>query len=130
MLATVPSLHPWDAQIGPFYDTPGLVRLLGVSKQAIADRVERRSVISATTRQGRIVYPTFQFAGHRIVPAISAIAQMFHAVPVDGWAIASWFTTPAAGLAGCTPAQWMRADRDREPVRIAAADAIARWSMP
>lgn len=130
MLATVPSPHPWDIQVGPFYDTPGLARLLGVSKQAIADRAQRRSLISATTRQGKVVYPTFQFAGRHVVPAISVIAQLFHGVPVDGWAVASWFTTPAATLADATPAQWLIAGHDTEPVRVLASDIANRWSMP
>jgi hypothetical protein len=130
MLATVPTTHPWDAQIGPFYDTPGLIQLLGVTKQAIADRARRRSLISAATRQGKIVYPTFQFVGRHLVPAISTIAQMFHDVPVDGWAVASWFTTPDPDLDGATPAQWLLSGGDLEVARELAADIMNRWSAP
>lgn len=130
MLATVPAPHPWDAQIGPFYDTPGLVRMLGISKQAIAERVRRRSIIAAATQQGKIVYPTFQFVGNRVLPAVGAIAQVFRATPVDGWAIASWFTTAAQALAGSTPAQWLLEGRAVEPVHELAAAAVHRWSMP
>lgn len=130
MLATVPQPHPWDVQIGPFYDTPGLVRLLGISKQAIAERVQRRSLIAATTRQGKLVYPSFQFAGRRVLASVSAIAQLFRDTPVDGWAEASWFTTSAASLDGATPAQWLVAGGDVAPVRDLATDAVHRWSMP
>lgn len=128
MLAVVPIAHPWDEQLGPFYDTPGVVRLLEISKQAVADRARRRTLIAAVTANGRHLYPTFQFDGARIVPQISEVAALFRHTPVDGWAVASWFTTPAATLNRQTPAEWLRAGKDSEPVTRLAADAAARWS--
>lgn len=44
MLATVPAAHPWDAQIGPFYDTADVVSLLGITKQAVSERIRRSAV--------------------------------------------------------------------------------------
>lgn len=127
MLAVVPMAHPWDEQVGPFYDTPGVVRLLGISKQAVADRVRRRTLIATITTNGRHLYPTFQFDRARIVPRISEVAAVFRSTPADGWAIASWFTTPAVTLNGQTPAQWLRAGNDPDPVASLADDAAARW---
>jgi hypothetical protein len=127
MLATVPTVHPWDAQIGPFYDTAAVVRLLAVSKQAVADRVRRRRLLAAATAEGRIVYPVWQFDGSRAHPGVSDIVAMFRDSPVDGWAIASWFTTPASVLDDATPADWLRQGRDQTPVHDLAADTVARW---
>lgn len=128
MLATVPTAHPWDEQTGPFYDTPGVVRLLGVSKQAVADRVRRRTLLAASTAQGRVVYPIWQFDGSKINAAISTVLTAFRHVTVDGWAIASWFTTPAASLDGATPVQWLRGRREAGPVRELARDTARRWA--
>lgn len=49
MLAVVPAAHPWDEQIGPFYDTAGLTRWLGVTEQALVDRVRRHQLLAVTT---------------------------------------------------------------------------------
>lgn len=128
MLATIPTTHPWDAQIGPFYDTSAVVRLLGVSKQAVADRVQRRTLLAAHTAQGRIVYPTWQFAGQRVIPAVSRILARFRTSPVDGWAIAAWFTTPAVMLDHTSPIDWLTGGGDGTPVQVLADDMAARWN--
>lgn len=128
MLATVPMAHPWDEQIGPFYDTPGVVRLLDVSKQAVFDRVRRRTLLATNTSRGRALYPIWQFDGSKINPAVSRILTLFRDVPVDGWAIASWFTTPAAVLDGATPISWLRAGNDVTAVASLAMDTARRWA--
>ncbi|MGH3500094.1 MAG: hypothetical protein ACRDQA_04190 [Nocardioidaceae bacterium] len=128
MLATMPVAHPWDAQIGPFYDTPTVARLLNVTKQAIADRVRRRTLLAATTRQGKIVYPTWQFEGRRVLPEVSQAVAAFRDVPVDGWAIGSWFTTPVELLDGATPAQWLGKHRALDPVHALAKETANRWA--
>lgn len=127
MVATVPALHPWDVQVGPFYDTPGVTRLLGVSKQAVADRVKRRTILSGVTKQGRIVYPVFQFRGSAVRPEISKASAEFAACPVDGWAVCAWFTTPAADLHGLTPLAWLDEHRPVEQVTTLAAETARRW---
>lgn len=128
MLSVVPVQHPWDTQIGPFYDTPAVVRLLGVSKQAVADRARRGTLLRVTTRQGRHLYPVFQFDGRHLVLAVPEVLGPFRDTHVDGWAVASWFTTPAAVLDGATPAQWLRDGHDPAPVVAIAHDVAARWS--
>lgn len=128
MLSAVPATHAWDAQIGPFYDTPGVCRLLGISKQAVADRVRRRTILSGTSRQGRAVYPVFQFRGRHLVGAISEVAARFRDVPVDDWAVSAWFTTPAADLDGKTPARWLLDNGPVDPVRELAEQTVRRWA--
>lgn len=129
MLSVVPVQHPWDAQIGPFYDPPGVVGMLGVSKQAVADRAQRGTLLRVTTQQGRHLYPAFQFAGRRLRPAVSEELGRFRNTHVDGCAVASWFTTPAAALDGVTPARWLRDGADPAPVVALARDVAARWSQ-
>lgn len=128
MLATLPAPHPWDKQIGPFYDTPRLVKLLGVSKQAIADRVRRRTLLAATTKNGRVVYPTFQFDGHRVRGPVAEVLSVFKGTPVDGWAVGAWFTTPSTALGGATPVEWLYEGGDVHLVWTLARDANHRWA--
>src|SRR5687767_13507488 len=35
MMAALPSVHPLDQPLGPFYDTSGLISWLGISRQAL-----------------------------------------------------------------------------------------------
>jgi hypothetical protein len=129
MLAAVPSpQHPWDEQIGPFYDTPGLCRLLEVSKQALHDRVKRGTLLAVTSRNGKVGYPAFQFAGNQLLPGIREALGAFRNTPVDGWAIGAWFTTPAATLGKETPARWLAEHHDIQPVIDLARDTAARWA--
>lgn len=44
------SRHPYDLELGPFYDTGGLTRWLGVTRQALADRVRRGACSPAVRR--------------------------------------------------------------------------------
>ena len=49
MVAALPSVHPWDTAIGPFYDTAGLMLWLGVTRQALADRERRGTLLACRT---------------------------------------------------------------------------------
>lgn len=129
MLAVVPVAHPWDAQIGPFYDTPGLTTMLGITRQAVADRVRRRRILAVSTRDKRLLYPVFQFDGQDTVPHLPELLAAFTDATVDGWAIAAWFTTPAATLMSRTPIDWLRSGEDPEPLRMLALDTAARWGQ-
>ncbi|MEO6715265.1 MAG: hypothetical protein ABIM89_17835 [Mycobacteriales bacterium] len=126
MLAAVPWAHPWDEQIGPFYDTAGLTRYLGVSKQALADRVRRRRMLAVTV-DGRTLYPARQFDGPRLILGIAETLSEFRDVPIDGWVIAAWLTTPAGALGGATPLDWLTRGKDPAATRLLASKNAARW---
>jgi hypothetical protein len=129
MLAAVPWAHPWDEQIGPFYDTAGLTRYLGVSKQALADRVARRRLLAVSV-DGRVLYPARQFEGRQLIPGLADTLTEFRDVPVDGWVIAAWLTTPAAALDDTTPLAWLKERRPVVAARALAAAHAARWKAP
>lgn len=82
------------------------------------------------TKNGRVLYPTFQFDGDGVRPAVPEILGVFRNVPVDGWTIAAWFTTPAVTLDDTTPVVWLDEGRDLRPVIEVAEDTAARWSAP
>ncbi|MBI9115671.1 hypothetical protein [Sanguibacter suaedae] len=122
--------HPWAQQIGPFYDTAGVVAMIGSSKAAVSDRVHRGTLIGALTRNGTMVYPAFQFEGREMHPGIKSVLGAFKRSGLDGWAIASWFTVPAEDLDGQTPAQWIRDGHDITVARELALETVARWTAP
>jgi hypothetical protein len=127
MLAAVPATQPWDEQIGPFYDTAELTAWLGISKQALNDRVRRSRMLAVTTADGRVVYPARQFDGRQIVAGLADALAKFRGTPVDGWAIAAWLTTPAAALRGKTPLDWLHHGNDAQRV-AGLAEETARWA--
>ncbi len=128
VLAAVPTPHPWDAQFGPFYDTAGVVKLLGITRQAVADRVRRRTLIGASTTSGRMVYPVFQFDGNRVDRRISAISTLFRDTPVTGWAVAAWLSTASPDLGMLSPVDWVRAGKDRDRITELATVTARQWT--
>jgi hypothetical protein len=131
MLAAVPRAHVYDETIGPFHTSEGVRTLLGVSRQAVHDRVRRGTLLQVRTSDGVLLYPAFQFDGADVPARLRSALTAFRDAPVDGWAIASWFSVPAEELDDLTPRQWLAdPDRDPAPVHQLAADAAASWSAP
>lgn len=97
MAAALPvAAHPLDVELGPFYDTNGLARWWSVSRQALADRVRRGTLLACRTADGHLVYPAFQFARDGAVrPGILEAIAVFARHEVDGWTVAVWLTTPS-----------------------------------
>jgi hypothetical protein len=131
MLDAVPMTSRWDDRLGPFYSTGKLARLWGgVSRQAVADRRERRTVLGLKTADGALVYPTFQFdERNRVLAGLPEVLQCFRGVPVDGWTLASWLVAPLRSLERSSVIDWLRAGRELEPVLTLARDAARRYSQ-
>jgi hypothetical protein len=128
MVAAMPLPHVWDSQVGPFYDTAGLCRWLGISRQAVHDRVRRRVLLAVTTSDGKTVYPAWQFddAGQAL-PGMREVLEVFKDIPPNDWAVAVWLTTPDEMLGNLTPAQALRNMDAIDAVRRIAMDVAARW---
>lgn len=119
--------HSYDLAYGPFYDTTGLTRWLGISRQALGDRVRRGSVLACRTDDGHLVYPAFQFGREGTVRAGLVDALRVFAGQ-DGWVVAAWLTTPTAALDGQSALDWIALGRDASAVvELAMADA-AGWA--
>jgi hypothetical protein len=119
--------HPYDLSLGPFYDTAGLTRWLDVSRQALADRVRRGSLLACRTADGHLVYPAFQFDGRGairrgLLPVLKAFTGQ------DGWAIASWIVTSTEALDGHSAMDWLALGRDPQRVVALAASDAAGWA--
>lgn len=127
MAALVPAPSPVNALFGPFYRTDQVATLLGVTRQAVADRVRQRSLLGMRTTEGTWVYPTLQFDGRHLLAGLSAVLRTFDRGD-DGWAIAAWLTSPHAALDGERPIDRVRTARDLDRIARLAGDASRRWA--
>ena len=127
MAAVVPAPSPVNALFGPFYRTDQVATLLGVSRQAVADRVRLGSLLAMRTREGAWVYPVLQFEGRRPLPGLAGVLRAF-GKGHDGWAVAAWLVSPHAGLNGDRPIDWIRAGSDVERVEELGRHAARRWA--
>ncbi len=125
--AMVPVPSPVNDRIGPFYRSDQVVRLLGITRQAVHDRTRKGSLIAAKTADSTWVFPTFQFEGRHLVKGLTTVLKEFDLSKSDRWAVAAWWVSPDAALSGLSPLQWLREDRDPDRVRSLARNADQRW---
>jgi hypothetical protein len=123
--------HPTAALVGPCYDTPGLSRWLGISKQAIEKRNKARSLLACRTEGGHWCYPALQFdeRGHTL-PHLRELLQLLAGADDDRrWRAARWLAAPAPYLPeDVSAAQWLRQGGDPDPVLAAARADAHRWA--
>lgn len=125
MLEVIPDAggNPFD-ELGPFYDTAGLTSWLDISRQAVADRVARHTVLRLVTGNGASVYPAWQFTRNGdVVPAMRPVLRLLLPV-VDPWSTAVWLTAASERLGGATALELLRdGDADHHVLGLAREDA-------
>jgi hypothetical protein len=129
MVAALPSAHPFDTMAGPFYDTAALIAWLGITRQALHQRVRGSQVLACRTADGHTVYPAWQFtaSGQPITGLAEVLAVLVDAAD-DAWTVAIWLRTPSEDLGGLSAADWLAEGRDPAPVLAAARADGARWA--
>jgi len=131
MMAVVPEPSPW-AELGPFYSTAGIARVLGgVSRQAIEERRRRRTILALRTAEGTWVYPAFQLdERNRVVRGLADVLGRFRPrTPDDEWMVASFLAAPQPALGGASIVDHLRAGGDVAPVLDLAGERAARWAL-
>lgn len=119
--------------LGPFYDTAGLMRRWKVSKQAVSKRHRSGALLALTTDDGRLLYPTWQFApgseDHPVpLEGLAEVRSILAERNRDPLSHAIWLTAPIFGPThDPLPAFRVLADpRGRELVRSAARAEMTR----
>ena len=127
MVATMPIASPWP-ELGPFYSTKGIARVLGgVSRQAVDDRRRRRTLLALRTADGAWVYPQLQLDDrNRVLRGLPEVLACFDADTIDGWTLASVLTTPQDALGGRSIVEHLRARLPLDPVLDLARATSAR----
>ncbi len=131
MLAAVPEPSPW-AELGPFYSTAGIARVLGgISRQAVEERRRRRTILALRTADGVWVYPAFQLDDrNRVVRGLAEVLDRFRPeTPDDEWMVASFLAAPQPALGGASVVDHLRAGGDLAPVLDLAGERAARWAL-
>jgi hypothetical protein len=128
MAAMVPVPSPVNAQFGPFFRTDQVARLLGITRQGVADRLRKRTILGMRTKDGTWVFPTLQFVGRAVLPGLADVLRRFDPAVADGWAIAAWLTSPSAALGGMRPIDRILGGDGTPGVLALARDAARRWA--
>ncbi|HXV62482.1 MAG TPA: hypothetical protein VEK15_17410 [Vicinamibacteria bacterium] len=131
MLATVPAPSDWDDLLGPFYSTSRVAKLLGdISRQAIAERRERRTLLGLRTEDGSYVYPTFQFDAHNdVLSGLAEVLQCFDPKDVDEWTVAGWLVASQRSLGGRSVIEALASRGPRQDVVELARAQAARFAQ-
>jgi len=120
-----PDEDPLDARVGPFHDTAGVARLLGVPETEVQTRREEHTLLAVPTSDGVWVYPAWQFNDREVIeallPALRALRE------VDPWARAMWFVMANPDLDGTTPLEWLDGDGSAEVVVFSARRTAHEW---
>ena len=134
MLSAMPAAHPFE-RLGPFFDTAGLVSWLGISRQAIHQKVAARQILAPTTADDQRVYPAWQFSpSGTMLPGLVPVLKVLLAA-TDPWTAALWLTAPSEVLGGRSAVDTLGAATAGEALRHAEAilnDArsdAARWAL-
>lgn len=129
MIAAVPSPSPWS-ELGPFYTTSRVAKLLGgISRQAVADRRARHTLLALKTAEHAWVYPEFQFDEHNdVLAGLPEILKILSASEVDEWTLASWLTSRLRSLADRSPIDWLRIGGARDLLVSVAQDTARRFA--
>ncbi|MGH9288668.1 MAG: hypothetical protein ACRD0V_10360 [Acidimicrobiales bacterium] len=131
MLAAVPAPSPWR-DLGPFYSTSGLARVLGgVSRQAIEERRRRRTILALRTADDVWVYPAFQLDDrNRVVRGLAQVLERFRPeMPDDEWMVAAFVAASQPGLGDRSIVEHLRSGGDVAQVVALADDRARRWAI-
>lgn len=130
MVAALPLGHVFDDISGPFYDTAGVTRWLGISRQALHQKVARHAMLACPLDDGGLVYPVWQFlpSGAPIPGLTDALAALSRGAD-DPWMAALWMRAPSDLLDGLRPSDWLRAGRDPDRVISIARDVASHWRI-
>lgn len=110
---------------GPFYDTASVQALLGVSRQAVEARRKKHTILAVQTADGRWAYPTFQFTGGDVDPALVSAIHAFREAPA--WSAAVWFLTPNPDLDDAIPLEWVQDRRPTDALVVSAQRTAREW---
>jgi hypothetical protein len=131
MIGVVPQPSPW-AELGPFYSTTGIARVLGgVTRQAVEERRRRRTILALRTADGVWLYPAFQLDDrNRVVRGLADVLVRFSPrTPDDEWMVASFLAAPQPDLGGRTIVDHLRTGGDLADALALADERAERWAL-
>ncbi len=131
MVASLPSPSPWDELLGPFYGPGQVATVLGnISRQAVAERRQRRTLLGLRTADRHWVYPLFQFdRRNRVLKRLPELLRILGESGIDDWSLAGWLMSPLRSLNGRTAIEWLREEGDPATLLEVTRDAARRFAQ-
>lgn len=123
VVAQAPLPSPWDDLVGPFLRSSGVEARLGITRQAVAARAARRSLLRVITADGVHLYPAWQFGGGHLLAGLGEVLPLFPEEAVDGWTLAGWLRTRDPELGEAPLEALRRGDLGRALAAARAASA-------
>jgi hypothetical protein len=119
---------PLPDLVGPVYTSGGVQRVLGISRQQLADRRQRGTIVAARTSDGRWVHPVYQFDDAGLRLDVREVLDVLRAGSTpDPWTLALWFPTDQAALGGVSPLKLLDTGH-LDTVLAHAARTVSRWA--
>jgi len=119
---------PLPDVVGPVYTSGGVQHVLGISRQQVADRRQRGTIIAARTADGRWVFPVYQFHGGELRADVRTVLDTLRAAGTpDPWTLALWFPTEKIELGGVSPLKLLDSGQ-LDTVVAHAASTASRWA--
>lgn len=119
---------PLPDLVGPVYTSGGVQSVLGISRQQLADRRQRGTIVAARTSDGRWVHPVYQFDDTGLRGDVREVLDVLRAgATPDPWTLTLWFPTDQAELGGVSPLKLLDAGRF-DTVVAHAARTVSHWA--
>lgn len=121
--------NEWDAAVGPFLDTAGVVAWLEFgSRQNVSNAVERGDVLGLPVGARRL-YPRFQFSDSgQLLPRLREVLPILREQMQDPWTQALWLNTPVPTWSDRSPAELLHSGEHERVLTRARADVERRAS--
>lgn len=129
VLQAAPIKHPYDEDFGPFFTPARAAKEMGISRQAVHDRIKRGTLIVCETAEGDKVLPTFQFQDNESIKPLIQIARTLARGCADGWAISTWLSIPQPDLDGLSVRDWVTNGHDLDVVKKLARHTVSVWNQ-
>jgi hypothetical protein len=119
-----------DQLVGPFYDTATLESWLGISRQAIDQRVKARKLLACMTPDKVRLYPVWQFTDTgQTIPGLTLVLPILASGVNAPWTWAMWMVSKLPyELDGLSPAEWLTRGRDVAAVATLATQDASAWA--
>lgn len=125
---TIARPHVWEGQLGPLLASAQLRSLLGgISREALAQRVKRGTLLALRDQRGKVRYPLFQLdeSAATPYPQVPALIKLFRDRGLSSWELATFMTTPQPELSDRSPVDWMRSSGNEQLLLAVARESAA-----
>ena len=100
----------WQDHLGPFYDQISVSALLSSEARvlSLAQVQSNRDLLALKTGSGAVVYPTFQFQDHKVLPGLKELQEILSPELLSPWTLASWLVSKEPELNDRCPIDALR----------------------